>query len=312
MNPEALGKYTKAFGELRQKASKEHGQAPHKPVLLLALLDEIERGSYPDGLITITPELIAGFQTYWKALVVSNYWGATMQNPFRHLYQEGFWHFVRGGESVAPLETTPSLKFMASEYDGVRLSPDLWLLLQDRVAVNYLRNHLLQTYFGKSDASEIVRETPAEYLYEQVEQLKREAERPFVTRVRERTEDTYYLRHTLFPKVIRGIYDEQCAVCGVAARSGASVILDGAHIVPFAVSHNDDPRNGLSLCKNHHWGFDRGWFTVGGDYRVQVSPRLENGTGYLTGGVAIYLPTAPILHPAPAALEWHQKNIFKR
>ena len=312
MSAQALAKYMAAFGNLSRRVSKEHGQAPHKPVLLLALLDEIERDSYPDGLITITPDLVVGFRTYWSALVTSPYWSATMHNPYRHLYQEGFWHFVKNGAEVAPLETTPSLKWMAENYDGVRLSPDLWQLLNDRVALNALRNHILQVYFGKTDVSEINRQTLNEFLYDEIDRLKAEAVRPFVTRVRERTEETVFLRHTLFPKVIRGIYDEQCAVCQVAARSGNSVVLDAAHIIPFAESHNDDPRNGIAFCKNHHWGFDRGWFAVSDDYRIQVSPRLENGTGYITANVVLKLPTAPILHPAPDALAWHRANVFKQ
>ena len=311
MHPETLTKYLHAFGNLSRRVSIEHGKAPHKPVLLLALLDEIERGAYADNLITITPELIAGFRTYWAALVNSTYWGATMHNPFRFMYQEGWWHFIRNGESVVPKEEAPSLKYLAAEYDGVRLSPDLWQLLQERVTLSALRNHLLQTYFGKTDVSEVNRETLDDVLNYEVEQLKREAERPFKSRVRERKEETYFLRHTLFPKVIRGIYHDECAICGLSTRCGSSTILDGAHIIPFSESHNDDPRNGISLCKNHHWGFDRGWFTVSVDYRVEVSPQLVNGTGYVTAGVLIRLPVAPILHPAPDALRWHRERIFK-
>ena len=315
MNPKTLDKYLHAFGNLSQRVNKENGPAPHKPVLLLALLDEIERDAYKNNLITLTPEFIAGFRTYWAALVSSDYWGATMHNPFRHMYQEGWWYFIKNGVEVAPANQTPSLKFMSEEYDGIRLSPDLWQLLQDRVALNSLRNHLLQIHFGKTDVSEVNRKTLDDVLNYEADQLKREAERPFVKRIRERTEETHFLRHTLFPKVIRGIYRDECAVCGLGARygkSGTSTILDGAHIIPFSESHNDDPRNGISFCKNHHWGFDRGWFTISSNYHVKVSPQLVNGTGYVTDGVMIRLPVAPILHPAPDALEWHRVNVFKK
>lgn len=312
MAPGILDRYLRAFGNLRRAVSREHGKAPHKPILILALLDEIERGAYPDGLITLTPELIVGFRTYWSALVESSHWGATMQNPFRHLYQEGWWHFFKGGVEVAPINGSPSLKFMAENYDGVRLSPDLWHLMWGRVAISTLRNHILQSYFGKADLSAVNRQSPDGFLYDEIDRLKQEAKRPFVNRVRERKEEIYYLRHTLFPKVIRDVYDGQCAVCGIMARCGNSLILDAAHIIPFAVSHNDDPRNGISFCKNHHWGFDRGWFTISIDYRVEVSPQLMNGTGYVTAGVLIRLPVAPILHPAPDALVWHRQNVFKK
>lgn len=310
-----LSKYLTAFANLHRAANGEHGKAPHKPVLLLALLDEISREAYPHGLITITPELIAGFRTYWAALVISEYWKATLQNPFRYLHHEGWWHFVKHGTTVTPEHQSPSLRHLAEEYDGVRLEPDLWQLLQDSHSLNILRNHLLQTYFGKPDASLVVRESTETYLYAEAEKLKQEAERPFRIRINERKEERYYLRHTLFPKVIRGIYHAECAICGLGTqygKSGESTILDGAHIIPFSESHNDDPRNGISFCKNHHWGFDRGWFTISVDYRVQVSPQLVNGTGYVTPGVLIRLPVAPILHPARDALQWHHYNVFRK
>lgn len=303
-----LNKYVTAFGNLHRAANGEQWNAPHKPVLLLALLDEISRGAYPHGLITITPELIAGFRTYWAALVTSEYWKATLQNPFRYLYHEGWWHFVKHGTTVPPEHQSPSLRFLAEEYDGVRLELDLWQLLQDSHSLNILRNHLLQTYFGKQDASSVVRESTETYLYAETEKLKQEAERPFRIRIHERKEEGYYLRHTLFPKVIRGIYDEQCAICGLSARAGDSVLIDGAHIVPFAVSHNDHPGNGISLCKNHHWGFDRYWFTLSYEFRVIVSPQLKYSPGYITNDVLIRLPTAPILHPAPEAVKWHREK----
>lgn len=312
MSGGTLTKYVNAFARLHRAGNLENGQAPHKPILLLALLDEVARGAYPNGLITITPELIAGFRTYWAAIVTSSYWKATMQNPFRYLHHEGWWHFVRHGTTVAPQNQSPSLSFLAEEYDGVRLEPDLWQLLQDSQSLNVLRNHLLQTYFGMQDASLVVRESTEVYLHAEAESLIQEAERPFRIRINERKEERYYLRHTLFPKVIRGIYDDRCAICGLSARAGESVVVDGAHIVPFAVSHNDHPGNGISLCKNHHWGFDRMWFTLSDDYRTVVSPQLEHTRNYIAHDARIMLPTAPILHPAPDAMKWHREKFNER
>jgi putative restriction endonuclease len=34
-------------------------------------------------------------------------------------------------------------------------------------------------------------------------------------------------------------------------------LVDAAHLVPWNVSRDDDPRNGIALCKNHHWAMDR-------------------------------------------------------
>ena len=48
-------------------------------------------------------------------------------------------------------------------------------------------------------------------------------------------------------------------------------IVDAAHIHSFSDSGNNDPRNGLALCKNAHWLFDRGLWTLSDDYKVVVA-----------------------------------------
>lgn len=50
--------------------------------------------------------------------------------------------------------------------------------------------------------------------------------------------------------------------------------VDAAHILPWADYELDHVRNGLCLCKLHHWAFDEGLLTVrpdGQDYRIHVT-----------------------------------------
>jgi hypothetical protein len=51
------------FTHLRVARSRQHGEAPYKPALLLAVLDGIEDGSIRDNRIYITPELLAAFRS---------------------------------------------------------------------------------------------------------------------------------------------------------------------------------------------------------------------------------------------------------
>jgi putative restriction endonuclease len=55
--------------------------------------------------------------------------------------------------------------------------------------------------------------------------------------------------------------------------------VDAAHIEPFAETQNDDIENGLALCKNAHWMFDEGLWSVGKDGRVVLAKQrfTENG-----------------------------------
>ncbi|PEN04745.1 hypothetical protein CRI93_14645 [Longimonas halophila] len=82
---------------------------------------------------------------------------------------------------------------------------------------------------------------------------------------------------------VRKLYGHQCCICGADARGtgDGSSIVDAAHIVPRHKGGPDDPRNGLALCKNHHWAYDQGLFHIDPDERaVQVRPNLPNDRDY--------------------------------
>lgn len=125
--------------------------------------------------------------------------------------------------------------------------------------------------------------------------------------------DGSYIRHALFPRVVNGLCGYCCWVCGLGtcAQSGAAIV-DAVHILPFAQFHNDDPRNGISLCKNHHWGFDRGWFGVDDRFKLIASPRVVSASKYIEQGSHVRLPAERQYAPALEALIWHRENVFLR
>ena len=55
-----------------------------------------------------------------------------------------------------------------------------------------------------------------------------------------------------------------------------------------------------------------GWFSTTDDYKILTSPRLQNALTYLTAGVPLLLPTQTEYAPAPDALAWHRKNVYKK
>lgn len=93
--------------------------------------------------------------------------------------------------------------------------------------------------------------------------------------------------------------------------------MDAAHIHQFADSRNNDPRNGLALCKNAHWLFDQGLWTIADDYTVIValgqfaeqSPDQKALRDY--HNQKIHLPSNLALWPDPVHLAWHRKNKFQ-
>jgi putative restriction endonuclease len=113
------------------------------------------------------------------------------------------------------------------------------------------------------------------------------------------------------------IYDHRCAFCGVRMLTpdGHSAV-DASHIVPWRISHNDDPRNGMALCRLCHWTFDEGLASVSNKYLVLLSNDLriqDNLPGHLMTiqGRNIIGPSERELWPTQDGLEWHRKNLFK-
>lgn len=52
--------------------------------------------------------------------------------------------------------------------------------------------------------------------------------------------------------------------------------VGAAHIYPKSEGGPDDPRNGIPLCKVHHWAFDCGWFSVNDDFEIIVKEGTDN------------------------------------
>jgi putative restriction endonuclease len=68
-------------------------RAPHKPILLLAVLDLFEQGSLPTNLIELTPELGELFAHYWHRIRPPSQRGQ-ITYPFYHLQSDGFWQLL--------------------------------------------------------------------------------------------------------------------------------------------------------------------------------------------------------------------------
>ena len=237
-----------------------------------------------------------------------------MNLPFRHLLHDGFWELIKDGQpqTAAMVGEPSSLLQLGLRVDGGRFSSDLWILLQDPAARAALRSQLLHTYFAEAELSPAAQ--PADILAREAARLLTEAKAKFRIRPpREEADVGSFVRHSLFPSVVKNLYGQACAVCRADTRTDTGrVLVDAAHILPFAEHHNDDPRNGIALCKNHHWGFDAGAFGVSDDYRIVVSKRTVEAMPLVTGGIMLTLPLKSEYAPAVEALRWHRHHVFLR
>jgi len=125
------------------------------------------------------------------------------------------------------------------------------------------------------------------------------------------TEHHRRVRDAAFTEIVRDAYDEQCAVCGSSRESPAgNPEVEAAHIYPKHKGGSDDPRNGISLCKLHHWAFDAGWFSLTDDHEILIK-NASDRDGYhefkQLEGELIQLPTEENVKPHPVFLQEHRQ-----
>lgn len=313
MDLSKLNYYIDMIDDIHRNRSRGE-YAPHKPVLLITLIDAIARGMITNNLVRITPELIALFRSYFQALVKTGRWRERIIYPFRYLVHDGFWELVKNDQTlgVEQLGNPTSLSNLTEIIDGGKFASDLWELLQDGIARDILREHILKAYFDLEE-SDLAGKIPTDPIDYEAKKLMEDAQGKFRKNIiREGSkEDMYFVRSSLFPEIVKRLYNNSCAVCGLRTRlDDDRGIVDSAHILPFRDFHNDDPRNGIALCKNHHWGFDHGWFTISNRYRIEKSPCLIDDQFYVKHGTPINLPGHIEYAPALSAIAWHRVNIF--
>lgn len=121
-------------------------------------------------------------------------------------------------------------------------------------------------------------------------------------------------RSQAFKRRLLPLYDFRCAVCGLAhADSGSAWEAEAAHIVPRGLKGADDARNGLTLCRSHHWAFDRGLFGILPTHEIILRPvaAAEPRNAHLLpfAGQILRKPVDLKMMPSSDALAWHLKNI---
>ena len=123
-------------------------------------------------------------------------------------------------------------------------------------------------------------------------------------------------RDEAFRDLLLTEYDFACAVCEMKFVVDSLHEAQAAHIVPKKRNGTDDPRNGLALCRSHHWAFDEGLFALTPTYEIIVSTlarRAESRKFELLSleGKKIHEPLRDVILPHPKAVEWHRENIFR-
>jgi len=238
-------------------------------------------------------------------------------------YQIQTWGGTRDAESRLTSNLTP-LRNLAQKDDYLIIQRSLedldlyklHLIRKTNPVYNDLVNSLGTSRWGLIENEPPVTQEDIESSY--IEEKKKELN-PFQLFDKEakttETRGKHIARSIVFRLTIQRIYRQTCAICGTGLKSPQGPIeIDAAHIVPRNKFGTDDARNGLALCKRHHWAFDHGLFSIDDSRKILVptSVRKINENSILLNlhGLSLREPDNSNMLADAEALKWHRDNIL--
>ena len=282
------------------------GRAPHKPCLLLAVLDLIERGAVRDGKIGYMQILEESLFPAYFSLATgieqgSPGWRQKYRpfDPFWHMKNEqsNFWklHPRLGRErefAEMPRSGGKTHKQVLLNVAYAELDSSFFALLRNRGDRNAIRQAILDEYFSDTD---------------------------FVAK---RHKARVKQRDPRFPEAVIQAYEGRCAATGekitIPDAAGSRIALvEAAHLIPYCLSFNNDPRNGMALQPTYHKAMDQFLIAPGTDGKWHVSRTLLEASGETResqlcslDGERVCLPGNKALRPKKDGLEWRMDNLL--
>jgi len=296
-------------GRQRWSAETSH-RAPHKPFLLLSIMDLIAQGLITENFIKPSFELVDTWNGYWNAIMPIGM-ASSMAYPFPRMRSDGFWILIPNQDFKASADyNVTSMAKCREIYAGAKLDDELFQLMCDPVYREKLRVTLVQTYFNPQIKPKVIEQgfvNLQSYRYaktlvgkavEQIDLFKKEPE-----------EKKKQIRDAGFRKAIVSLYDHRCALCGIRMLTPEGhTVVEAAHVTPWRESHDDKPTNGMCLCRLCHWSFDEGLMSVGQKYQVLVSKRVQ--TEQNLPGHILTLTDRQIFKPNEAQFWPSQDNLL--
>lgn len=157
-----LEQYGSILSKLRTDKNKKRWaeqtrhKAPHKPFLLLSILDLISEGLINSNFIEPDFQLAETFTGYWSKIMPIGSSGS-MSYPFYHLCRSAFWELqANPGYNHVPGRSIGSMKKLREIYRGAYIDEELFLLMSNAVSREALRSVLLETYFNESSRKKLL------------------------------------------------------------------------------------------------------------------------------------------------------------
>lgn len=320
-----LREYIHQFAHLRRApnavfTAATKNRAPHKPILLLAVMDLVERGVIASCFVDISTDLIELndlFNLYWRRIMPISQ-TSSIAFPFPRLNSEPFWELVpQPGSAITPalINSTTSIVSLRRYALGARIDDDLFRIMQSAAGRMALRETLLQSCFSEEAQTQLREQSTVNseaFSYSML--LEEKSHLPLVKETLEADSYRPAARDQGFRRIVVSTYDHRCALCGIRiVTPDGHTVVEAAHIIPWSDTRNDDIRNGMALCRLCHWGFDEGMLGVSHNYTVITSASISltpNFAGPLQtlSGRGIIPPTDEALLPAREYLGEHRRK----
>lgn len=115
-----------------------------------------------------------------------------------------------------------------------------------------------------------------------------------------------------FKRNVRKSYHFSCAVCEKNRfDSSGNPEVESAHIYPKELNGSDNLKNGIALCKLHHWAFEKGLFSIRDNFTIVVEERIKKDENYKEifcfENKKIKIPKENRYVPHPIFLKEHRK-----
>lgn len=311
--------FINAFRKLRRAGTK-HGPAPHKPILLLTFIELFDKGVISENRVLVDADLVGTFKENWELLVPTLH-QPDFTLPFFYLQNDKasgmpFWFLKpRPGSSITKHTGVTKLAEIC-EYGFFSL--DLFVLLARPGTRTLLKEDLLRTFFANDNVKAfIIAKSKGIGYFSTVESEILNEPTPRIIHIDRHIDEDRFVRNGSFKKNVLNIYNRTCSFTGMNMESTFShAFIDACHIVPFALTVNDNVTNGIALCPNLHRAFDRGMIGVDDTYQIIVSKHLIESSDHPYSlirleGSLIRLPSKLNQYPSKEHLSWHRANIFK-
>lgn len=261
-------------------------RAPHKPLLILFAISEIQKGK---------PRLIPYSEARGKLKELLMEFGPLRKSyhpeqPFVRLVNDGIW------DLSSPINISKfTNKQLIDDEISAGFKPEVYDLFKKDIQLQKkVAEMVLQSHFPETIHEDILDCIGLDFS------------------IRKKSN-----RDSKFREKVLKAYEYRCAVCGFNVRLGNHLVgVEAAHIKWHQAGGPDTEENGIALCSLHHKLFDRGIFTINNERIFLVSEYANGGYGFdewvmKYHGQSIRNPVQYYYLPNDAFLGWHVREVFK-